>query len=79
MAGYLYLALAATAGARLLWFRGVGGLPATAVSLLALLGPIVAAALGWIMLDQSLSAQQLLGMTLVFAGGLAARESPRVR
>lgn len=72
-AGYAYLALVATAGARLLWFRGVGRLPAMGVSLLALLGPIVAATLGWVVLDQALSAMQMLGIALVFAGVVAGQ------
>ena len=72
-AGYAYLAIVATAGARLLWFRGVGRLPAMGVSLLALLGPVVAAALGWIVLDEALSALQLLGIVLVFASVLAGQ------
>lgn len=72
-AGYAYLALVATAGARLLWFRGVGRLPAMGVSLLALLGPIVAATLGWVVLDQALSAIQMLGIALVFAGVVAGQ------
>lgn len=77
VAGYAYLAIVATAAARLLWFRGVGGLPAMGVSLLALLGPVVAAALGWIVLDQSLSPLQLVGIVLVFAGVVATQGERR--
>ena len=66
--GFAYLALANTALAYALWFRGLERLPATAVSFLTLLVPLVAALLGFAVLDQSLSALQLGGMLLAGIG-----------
>nr|WP_297423107.1 EamA family transporter [uncultured Actinotalea sp.] len=68
--GWTYLALVGTAGAYLLWFRGMDHLPPTDVSLLALLSPVVAAAIGWAVLDQALTEWQLLGAGIAL-GGLA--------
>jgi probable blue pigment (indigoidine) exporter len=66
--GFVYLAFANTALAYVLWFRGLERLPATAVSFLLLLGPIVATLIGYAVLDQSLSALQLCGMLLAGIG-----------
>jgi probable blue pigment (indigoidine) exporter len=44
-----------------LWFRGIGLLPVVATSVLGTLSPVVAALLGWLMLDQTLSVAQILG------------------
>ncbi|MFG2045388.1 EamA family transporter [Dactylosporangium sp. NPDC048998] len=66
-AGFTYLSLVGTAGAYLLWFRGVTTLPPAQVTLLGLLSPVVAAALGWLALGQALSAGQLAGAALVLA------------
>lgn len=68
--GYAYLAVANTAAAYWLWFRGIGRLPATSVSLLGFLSPLSAAAIGWAILDQSLTPVQLLGMAIAFTGTL---------
>ena len=42
-----------------------GHLPATLTSLNLLLQPVFAAALGWVLLDQALGGQQLLGAAIV--------------
>ncbi len=65
LAGHLWLATAGTAGAYFLWFRGVEGLPVQRVSLLGLLSPLVATAVGWLVLHQSLTAGQVAGALLV--------------
>jgi probable blue pigment (indigoidine) exporter len=70
-AGFAYLSLVGTAGAYYLWFGGVTTLPPAQVTLLGLLSPVVAAALGWLVLDQSLSAGQFAGAALVLAAVLA--------
>lgn len=70
VAGWAYLAVVGTAGAYLLWFRGMDHLPSTDVSLLALLSPVVAAAIGWAALGQALTGWQLLGAGVAL-GGLA--------
>ncbi|KUL32047.1 EamA family transporter [Streptomyces regalis] len=64
--GYLYLALANTAVAYWLWFRGIGRLSATQVTFLGPLSPLTAAVVGWAALGQALSPLQLAGMTLAF-------------
>ncbi|WP_369186702.1 EamA family transporter [Streptomyces sp. R08] len=78
--GYLYLALANTAVAYWLWFRGIGRLSATQVTLLGPLSPLTAAVVGWAALGQALSPVQLAGMTLAFGatvfGQIAPRTSP---
>jgi len=75
--GYAYLALANTALTYVLWFRGIGRLPAASVSLLTFLSTVSAAVLGWIALGQSLGGWQLLGMALALGGTLAGQRPPR--
>ncbi|MDW4905843.1 EamA family transporter [Streptomyces sp. ADMS] len=65
-AGYLYLALANTAVAYWLWFRGIGRLTATQVTFLGPLSPLTAALVGWAALGQALTPLQLAGMGLAF-------------
>jgi probable blue pigment (indigoidine) exporter len=67
MLGYAWLSLVGCALAYSLWFRGIGKLPVAATSVLALLAPIVAAAIGYVALDQSLTAMQLLGVVAILA------------
>lgn len=64
--GYLYLALANTAVAYWLWFRGIGRLTATQVTFLGPLSPLTAAVIGWAALGQALTPLQLAGMGLAF-------------
>ncbi len=56
--GYLWLATIGTALAYALWFRGIGLLPVVATSVLGGLSPVVAALLGWVVLNQRLTATQ---------------------
>ncbi|MEW1568367.1 EamA family transporter [Streptomyces sp. NPDC093509] len=76
--GYLYLALANTAVAYWLWFRGIGRLTATQVTFLGPLSPLTAAVIGWAALGQTLTPLQLAGMGLAFGatvlGQLKTRE-----
>lgn len=71
LGGFGYLSLVGTAGAYFLWFRGVTTLAPARVTLLALLSPVVAALLGWLVLAQSLSPGQLLGAVAVLAAVVA--------
>jgi probable blue pigment (indigoidine) exporter len=66
--GYVYLASVNTVLAYSLWFRGLAKLPANSVAFLGLTGPITAATIGWVALDQPLSLLQLLGMAIAFTG-----------
>lgn len=81
--GYLYLALANTALAYWLWFRGIGRLTATQVTFLGPLSPLTAAVVGWAALDQALTPLQLTGMALAFGatvlGQLGAGRGAAVR
>ncbi|MER6180713.1 EamA family transporter [Streptomyces sp. NPDC001652] len=78
--GYLYLALVNTAVSYWLWFRGIGRLSATQVTLLGPLSPLTAAIVGWAALGQALTPVQLAGMAVAFgatvAGQLGQREAP---
>ncbi|MEU8650186.1 EamA family transporter [Streptomyces sp. NPDC048737] len=75
--GYLYLALAGTAVAYWLWFRGIGRLSATQVTFLAPLSPLTAAVVGWAALGETLTAVQLAGMALAFGATVAGQLGPR--
>jgi probable blue pigment (indigoidine) exporter len=75
--GYLYLALANTAVAYWLWFRGIGRLTATQVTFLGPLSPLTAAIVGWAALGQVLTPLQLTGMALAFGATVAGQLQPR--
>jgi probable blue pigment (indigoidine) exporter len=75
--GYLWLATGGTAVAYALWFRGIERLPVARISVLGLLSPLVATFAGWLLLDQALTAAQLLGAALVLgAVTLGQRPAP---
>jgi probable blue pigment (indigoidine) exporter len=67
VAGFAYLSLAATALAFVLWFNGIRRLPTAAPPLLGLAAPVTGAALGWVVLGQSLSPLQLTGFVVTLA------------
>jgi probable blue pigment (indigoidine) exporter len=67
LGGLAYLSLAATGGAFALWFNGIRRLPAPSPPLLGLAAPITGAALGWILLNQSLSPIQVTGFVVTLA------------
>jgi probable blue pigment (indigoidine) exporter len=71
--GFAYMAIANTALAYVLWFRGLESLPATAVSFLTLLSPIVATLIGLAVLGQSLTALQVVGMVVAATGLIAGQ------
>lgn len=68
--GLVYLVLFSGIIAYGLWFWGLQRLPASSVSFLALLNPVVAAVLGWVVLDQRLNGWQILGAVIVLASVL---------
>ncbi|WP_372345798.1 EamA family transporter [Streptomyces sp. KL116D] len=76
LGGYAYLALANTAVAYWLWFRGIGRMSATQVTFLGPLSPLTAAVIGWAALGQELSAVQLIGMGLAFGATVAGQRPP---
>ena len=65
--GFAYLSLVATAAAFVVWFQGIARLPIVAPPLLGLAAPVTGAALGWLVLGQSMSAVQLVGFALTLA------------
>ncbi|WP_327428773.1 EamA family transporter [Streptomyces sp. NBC_01236] len=75
--GYLYLALANTAVAYWLWFRGIGRLTATQVTFLGPLSPLTAAVIGWAALGQTLATVQVAGMALAFGATVFGQLRPR--
>ncbi|SDO41697.1 probable blue pigment (indigoidine) exporter [Streptomyces sp. cf386] len=75
--GYLYLALANTAVAYWLWFRGIGRLSATQVTFLGPLSPLTAAVVGWAALGQALTPVQLAGMVLAFGATVVGQIGSR--
>ncbi len=75
-AGYLWLGLVGGLVAYTLWFRGVGALPVTAAALLALLSPLVAAALGAVLLGETFTPTQLAGFVLTLAALVAGQFTP---
>ncbi|MEV5447081.1 EamA family transporter [Streptomyces sp. NPDC052644] len=77
--GYAYLALANTAVAYWLWFRGIERLTATSVTLLGPLSPLTAAVVGWAALGQALGPVQLAGMAVAFAATVLGQLAPRPR
>ena len=74
--GFAYLSLVGTAAAYAVWFRGLQRLPATEVTLLGLLSPVVATALGWLALGQTLNPGQVLGGLIVLAALITAQLQP---
>lgn len=73
LVGWAYLSVIGAALAYVLWFRGIDALSPVSVSFLGLLSPVVAAGLGWVLLDQELGPIQILGVLVVLAAVLVAR------
>jgi len=63
--GLIYLVLISGIFAYAVWFWGLQRLSASAVTFLTLLNPVVAALLGWVVLDQRFNLWQALGAILV--------------
>lgn len=63
--GLAWLGLVGAALTYALWFRGIARLAPSIVSSLLLLSPVTAVLLGWLVLDQSLTALQIIGVLLV--------------
>ncbi|MFJ7588163.1 EamA family transporter [Streptomyces sp. NPDC097617] len=71
--GYGYMMLINTGIAYWLWFRGIGALNATSVTLLGPLSPLTAAVIGWAALGQALSPVQIVGMAITFGATVAGQ------
>lgn len=75
--GYAWLAIVGTLVAYVLWFQGVGRLPVAAVSFLVLLSPMIATALGWLVLGQPLTTLQTAGFVVAMVSILGAQLTPQ--
>ncbi len=64
LGAFAYLSLAGTALAFVLWFNGIRRLPVAGPPLLGLAAPITGAVLGWLVLNEALSALQIIGFAL---------------
>ncbi len=76
LAGYAWLGLIGGLLTYTLWFRGIGRLPVAGVAVLGLLSPLVAAALGALLLGENLGIVQLLGFTLALSAIAAGQFTP---
>jgi probable blue pigment (indigoidine) exporter len=74
--GFAYLISLGAILSYLLWFRGIGKLPALAVSFLALGSPVVATLLGYVFLQQTLSTLQFVGILVIVVAVLLAQPRP---
>jgi probable blue pigment (indigoidine) exporter len=67
VAGFLWLGLVGAALTYGLWLRGIARLEPQTVSMLGMLSPVVAVALGWLFLGEALGPFQVLGAVGVLA------------
>jgi probable blue pigment (indigoidine) exporter len=77
--GLIYLVAISGIAAYALWFWGLERLPASSVTFMSLLNPVVAAIIGWIVLDQSLNGVQILGALLVLVSVILGQNFQRRR
>jgi probable blue pigment (indigoidine) exporter len=75
LAGFGYLAVITTGLGYAVWLRGIERLPATNVSFLGLMSPVVATLAGWAVLGEVLTGWQLVGMLLAL-GSLVLAQLP---
>ena len=73
LSGLVWLGLFGAALTYWLWFRGIGRLDPARVSMLGMISPIVAVALGWIWLGEALTPVQMASAVLVLASVLAGQ------
>ncbi|WP_127573385.1 EamA family transporter [Georgenia faecalis] len=79
LAGYAWLGVAGTLLAYVLWFRGVGRMPAGAVAFLPLISPLVATLLGGAVLAEALTPVQGVGFAVALLAVACAQWTPRRR
>jgi probable blue pigment (indigoidine) exporter len=77
--GFLYLGLVGTGLAYALWFRGIDKLQASAVSCLGLMSPVVATLIGFVLLHQTLSPIQLIGIAIVLTSVLIGQQTQFIK
>ncbi|MEO0407124.1 MAG: EamA family transporter [Cyanobacteria bacterium P01_A01_bin.135] len=72
---FIYLGLIGTGLAYALWFRGIEKLSASTAAYLGLLSPLVATLIGYIFLQETLTALQLTGVAVVLASVLVGQQA----
>jgi probable blue pigment (indigoidine) exporter len=77
--GYIWLGLTGGIVAYTLWFAGIRRLQVTATALLGLLSPLVAATLGALLLNETLTVIQLAGFVVALSAMLAGQITPRTK
>lgn len=79
LAGLVWLGLVGAALTYWLWFRGVARIEPGAVSMLGMMSPVTAVALGWIWLGQALSPMQVIGAVIVLGSVWIGQRASRQR
>lgn len=79
LAALAWLGLVGAALTYWLWFRGVARLDPGAVSMLGMMSPVTAVALGWVWLGEALSPVQALGAVIVLGSVWAGQRANRPR
>ena len=77
--GFLWIGLAGTLLAYVVWFRGLRRLPAGAVSLVGLLNPVSGTIVGVALAGETFGGSQALGLLLVLGGILAGQPAVTAR
>lgn len=77
--GFVYLGLVGTGVAYALWFRGIDKLKASAVSSLGLISPVVATLIGFVLLHQTFTPIQLVGIAIVLISVLLGQQTNQLR
>ena len=75
LAGLVWLGLIGAAATYALWFRGVARIEPTTVSMLGMMSPVSAVALGWVVADESLSLLQGLGALIILGSVWAGQRA----
>jgi len=65
LGGLVWLGLVGAAFTYILWLRGIARLEPSSVALLGMLSPVVAVALGWLLLGEELGLVQIFGAVVV--------------
>jgi probable blue pigment (indigoidine) exporter len=76
--GLVWLGLIGAALTYVCWFRGISRIDPATVSLLGFLSPVTAVLLGWLLLDQSLTPLQIIGVVLVIVSIWLGQRTNRV-
>jgi len=77
--GFVYLGLIGTGVAYALWFRGIDQLKPSVVSYLGLLSPVVATLIGFVVLHQTFTSLQWIGIAIILVSILLGQHTTRLR